>query len=86
MSEDDVICMAWEAGGDNWGVFRDLMPELQRFANIVAIRERELCAETCERRVSLYWMQMDKTNSETDRAAAIASEECAAAIRARGEK
>ena len=47
--------------------------------------EREACEQVCERRKSLYWMEFDKTGSDADRAAAIASEECATAIRARGE-
>lgn len=48
--------------------------------------EREACAEICERRRSLYWMEFDKSGKEADRTAAIASEECADAIRARGSK
>jgi hypothetical protein len=47
--------------------------------------EREACEQVCERRKSLYWMEFDKTGSDADRAAAIASEECSDAIRARGE-
>jgi len=48
--------------------------------------EREACAELCDRRMSLYWMQVDKGGCDEDRAAAIASEECADAIRARGQQ
>jgi hypothetical protein len=40
--------MAREAGGDDWGIFRDFMPELERFAKLVAAAEREACAEACE--------------------------------------
>jgi len=47
--------------------------------------EREACADICERRKSLYWMEFDKTGSDAERSAAIASEECATAICARGE-
>ena len=47
--------------------------------------EREACEQVCERRKSLYWMEFDKTGSDADRAAAIASEECSDAIRARVE-
>jgi len=36
--------MAREAGGDDWGIFRDFMPEIERFANLVAAAEREACA------------------------------------------
>ena len=56
-----------------------------KFANLVAAAEREACEQICERQKSLYWMEFDKTGSDADRAAAIASEECADAIRARGQ-
>jgi len=45
MNRDDIIRMAREAGGDDWGIFRDFMPEIERFANLVAAAEREACAE-----------------------------------------
>ncbi len=48
MNRDDIIRMAREAGGDDWGIFRDFMPELERFAYLVAEAEREACAEICE--------------------------------------
>jgi hypothetical protein len=48
MNRDDIIRMAREAGGDDWGIFRDFMPEIERFANLVAAEEREACAEACE--------------------------------------
>ena len=41
MNRDDIIRMAREAGGDDWGIFRDFMPEIERFANLVAAAERE---------------------------------------------
>ena len=44
MNRDDIIRMAREAGGDDWGIFRDFMPEIERFANLVAAAEREACA------------------------------------------
>ena len=37
--------MAREAGGDDWGIFRDFMPEIERFANLVAAAEREAAIE-----------------------------------------
>jgi hypothetical protein len=40
--------MAREAGGNDWGIFRDFMPELERFANLVAAAEREACAVVVE--------------------------------------
>ena len=48
MNRDDIIRMAREAGGDDWGIFRDFMPEIERFANLVAAAEREACAKVCE--------------------------------------
>jgi hypothetical protein len=65
-------------------------PECDR-PGCVAVRkaveaEREACAEICERRKSLYWMEFDKNACDENRAAAMASEECADAIRARGSR
>ena len=92
MTRDDVIRMAREVAdkdtvdpvhGDP--PFIVLTPdEMIRFAALVAAAEREACEQVCERRKSLYWMEFDKTGSDADRAAAIASEECADAICARG--
>jgi hypothetical protein len=48
MKRSDVVRMAREAGGDDWGIFRDFMPELERFANLVAAAEREACAVVVE--------------------------------------
>ena len=42
---DEIIRMAREAGGDDWGIFRDFMPEIERFANLVAAAEREAAIE-----------------------------------------
>lgn len=41
---EEIIRMAKEAGGDDWGIFKDFMPELERFAALVAAAEREACA------------------------------------------
>jgi len=48
MNRDDIIRMAREAGGDDWGLLRDFMPELERFAKLVAAAEREACADIAE--------------------------------------
>ena len=48
MTRDDIVRMAREAGGDDWGIFRDFMPEIERFAALVAAAEREACAKVCE--------------------------------------
>jgi len=91
MTRDDIIRLAREAcdkdkvdpyQNDFWAITQE---ELERFAALVAAAEREACAEICERRKSLYWMEFDKNACDENRAAAMASEECADAIRARGE-
>jgi hypothetical protein len=73
MTGDDIIRMAREAGGDDWGLFRDFMPELERFANLVAAAEREECAKVCENLVIEHPGRADLT-----------AQQCAFAIRERG--
>ena len=76
MTRDDIIRMAREAGGyvsempmgDAW-LFHDAA--LERFAALVAEREREACARVC------------KTEAEGHNMAF--GHHCAEAIRARGE-
>lgn len=74
----DTIDMAREAGGDDWGLFKDFMPEIERLVALVradAIAdEREACAKLCD---ELHWPWHMGDNS--------GPKECAAAIRARGE-
>jgi hypothetical protein len=48
MTDIDIIRMAKEAGGDDWGIFRDFMPEIEHFAKLVAAAEREACAKLLE--------------------------------------
>ena len=47
MTKDDVIRMAREAG---LFVHKEVQPELERFANLVAAAERAECAKLCEER------------------------------------
>ena len=90
MTRDDIIAMAREAG---------LLPEksniayqhpmyefyIERFAALVAVAEREACAKVCEElleRPSGYqgrWEGYGKFKTQ------MTGQECAAAIRARGE-
>lgn len=42
-----VYEMAKEAGDEDWGLFVDFMPELERFAELVRADEREACAKVC---------------------------------------
>ncbi len=59
MNQVEIMRLAREAGGDDWGLLRDFMPELEKFANLIEdmwmeraailIRgEREGCAKVCE--------------------------------------
>lgn len=90
MIRDDIIRLARkcedvpldDSNSNIWVLFTE---QLEHFAALVAAAEREACEQVCERRKSLYWMEFDKTGSDAERSAAIASEECATAIRARGE-
>ena len=49
MNKEEIIRMAKEASGDDWGIFKDFMPEIERFAALVAVAEREECAKVCEK-------------------------------------
>jgi hypothetical protein len=79
MNRDDIIRMAREAGAERNSDFPDWSFEdgpLERFAALVAAAlvaaaEREACAQLCE---------------SYGPARVLSGEDCAAAIRARGEK
>ena len=75
MDKDDIIRMARVAGcHDNGEEFRFVeFRYLERFAALVAAAEREACAKVCE--------DMGRGHGS-----AFAEFDCAAAIRARGEK
>jgi hypothetical protein len=79
MNREDIIRMAREAGAMfdhmTW-VERDLAPVFERFAALVAAAEREACAEVCEE-TTAAWTQHLYNSGCVD---------CAAAIRARGER
>lgn len=47
-TQEQVLQWAREAGGDDWGIFRDFMPEIERFAALVAAAECEACADIAE--------------------------------------
>jgi hypothetical protein len=78
MNREDIISMAREAGGQDWGIFRDFMPEIERFATLVAEHEREACAKVCIN-LANRWTQMGAWGSNTE------FHQCADAIRARGQ-
>ena len=48
MNKEEIIRIAKKASGDDWGIFKDFMPEIERFAALVAAVEREECAHICD--------------------------------------
>ena len=83
MNREDIIRMAREAGFGGGGF---VMPthaghithELERFATLVASAEREACAKVCEE-MRIY---VGRNNAVTQSSA----QDCATAIRARGQE
>ena len=53
MNKEEIIRMAREAGGDDWGIFKDFMPEIERFAALVAAAEREACIDIAEQHATI---------------------------------
>ena len=99
MTRDEILKLAREAGYSGMagtGVFPEYVEErLKRFATLIAAAEREACAKVCEGiaadRWALYKGRPPYTGSEDGRACQqtqgenIGAEDCASAIRARGE-
>ena len=75
MTRDNIIRMAREAG---LFTHKEVQPELERFAKLVAAHEREACAKVCEAGIN---NATDWDNSYWDQCC----ENRAAAIRARGQ-
>ena len=79
-AQNEIIEMTRQAGGF------DATPEfLERFANLVAAKEREACAKVCEQNEILIPIDVwhGSTKNEMTKHTALA---LAAAIRARGEQ
>ena len=73
LTKDDVMGMALEAGlGSGRGVI-----QITKFAALVATAEREACAKVCDERAAAHPMGSDEQ---------CEAEDCAAAIRARGQQ
>lgn len=72
MNRDDIIRLAREAGlsNDFGKLGYPYLPELERFANLVAAAEREVCAQIC---------------GEVGEHPSLTPRHCAEAIRARGQ-
>ena len=83
MDREEIIRMAREAGLGDTGVregfifFQPGTDGLERFAALVAAHEREACAKVCE------ILEAEDDSFYAEFSGAI---DCAAAIRARGEK
>ena len=78
MDREEIIRMAQECQFAHYYESGDLvaMPQLERFAALVAAHEREACAKVCD--------AVQKKN-EDDGAWMWEARNCAAAIRARGQ-
>ena len=78
MTDEEIIEMAHQAGityVTGHGVASATFEWLQKFADLVAAREREACAQMCEDQDTGQDLPYD-----------LAVIECAKSIRARGEK
>ena len=88
MNQDEIIAMAKEAGFDMSNlpsiraanVYGEVNDELARFADLVAAKEREACAQVCDASVK-EWLRLDGSHHELTEAQMLADE-----IRARGTK
>jgi hypothetical protein len=81
MTRDDIIRLAREAAEATNTIVPPegplfVTPFIERFAALVAAAEREKCAKVCDERASKAPMGSDEQ---------CEAEDCAAAIRARGE-
>ena len=97
MTREDVVRMAREAGlythprkqqvrfGLDEFTGDDSTEKIARFAALVAAAEREACAEVCEKQMKSYMSKQYTTDPLGGFRERFAAEQCAAAIRARGE-
>ena len=82
MNREDIIRMAREAGEAEGMIEFVFHPVIERFAALVASAEREACAALC---FQMWEKWMDADPSERDNLSRDA-DDCAAAIRARGQE
>ena len=78
MTDDDITRMAREAGVPNSWDLNWFDPYYERFAALVAAAEREACAALC--------FQMWNDSLDRKKFNHPDAEDCAAAIRARGQE
>ena len=79
MDREDIIRMARECQFAHYYESGDLvaMPQLERFAALVAAHERRACVKVCEKLLTIISSGDEHMDGVTD---------CIVAIRARGEK
>ena len=87
MTRDDIIRIARECQLIGMRPHLDGIYEkaLERFAALVAAQEREACAKVCEKQIKSYMSKQYTTDPLGGFREKFAAEQCAAAIRARGE-
>jgi coproporphyrinogen III oxidase len=94
MTRDDIIRLAveaklvchWDGGcASAWVEGHDLTPYLERFAALVAEREREACAKVCDEHAKRNYNWASE-NADTYHAQAHWAGRIAVAIRARGQE
>jgi hypothetical protein len=78
MTQEDIICMAREAGLDWHRGWDDEGNRFEHFAALVAAAENEACAKVCDEQDNMFW-------NSTEDAAEWTPSDCANAIRARGQ-
>lgn len=87
MNKEDIINMArgcglFDVSYPNPGN----MAEVERFADLVAAHEREACAKVCEEKIKSYMSKKYTTEPLGGYCERFAAEQCASAIRERGNK
>jgi len=80
-TQDEIIEMAREAGFDP--VIQIAIDRMDRFAQLIAAKEREACAKTAENK-GLTWKSREDIEPENAKRAYMASQFIAQAIRIRG--
>ena len=86
MTRDDIKRMAQESGWTEYSLLHAVeVQRLETFAALVAEREREACAKVCEKQIKSYMSKQYTTDPLGGFRERFAAEQCAAAIRARGE-
>ena len=96
MTQDDIIRMAREAGlapiysacdvPNVSCAYEDWDEEIERFAFLVAAAEREACAKVCQEISKEYGLREGGRLTVLRTDAESGANDCAAVIRARGEK